>query len=436
MITSTNLLTMLKKALPPDFNAEISVCKERVKQTKFVNRSVAKVSEQFHTVIRAKVEKRGKVGTFRSNRLTLSGLREALAMAAQKAEVGRPGPLVQMGSTGYRDMNLWFPATANLSAESRSEMLDQAMDFSKRAGLEVAGNLATAAGEFAIVNTAGLAAMTQVTFAEFRTAVSSNDAAGTGHGYHCARDIAKLDVLGPVLEAAAKCQASSDPRPLPWGEYTVILEPAAVADLLQALAPRAFSGHALLGQTPYKIGNKVFGENINIWDDALDPKGLSIPFDSEGVPKQRLHLVSKGVLQNLTLDNAAAAQLDLPVTGHAPFGGGGAIPTHLFMEPGNAMLDDMITSTKRGILVSRLRNILFLNPHQATGVTGNGTLLIENGKLKAAVPNLRFVQNLVQALNQVEMIGDEARLFGNLWGSIRVPGLKIHGFNITGAGPV
>jgi predicted Zn-dependent protease len=438
MTDKARILTMLHKGLPEDINAEISLLRETARTSRFSNSIVSENDEIQELVIQVTVEQNGRIGSYSSNWLTVSGIRETLAKARENAKTGRPGPLVLTGSTGYREMELWHSSTARQGPESRVALLGPVMSFAEKANLDVTGVLCAREGELAIVNTAGLSAWSQTTFAEFHASVTSGDWFGLGHGYSCNRDVVKLDVISPVLEASAKCQASGNPRDLPSGDYTVILEPAAVADLMTVLAQTVFNGRTWSeGLSPVvKLGTRIFGENITIWDDGLDPKGLAVPFDYEGVPKHRLNLVTRGVVHNLALDNDLAARLNMAVTGHAaiPPNPIGPLPTHIFMEAGNAMLDDMIASTKRGILVSRLRNMAVLDSRGGllTGVTGNGTLLVENGKLVAAVPSMRFVQNIVQALNRVEMIGDETRLFGGLWGSTRVPAMKIHKFNILG----
>ena len=439
MTDKEKILTILQKILPEDINAEISVRRESEKETKLRKNTAVESIDRRNHFVQVRVEQGGRVGVYSTNRLTVSALREALSRARENASWGRPGPLILTGSTGYREMDLFSRATANLSPQSRTALLAPVFKVADKAGMAVSGVLSAQAGEYALANTAGLAAWTRATVAQFCATVTSVDGLGIGYGYACDRNIDKLDCLDPFLQAAAKCQAADKPRPLTPGKYTVILEPAAVADLLAVVAETVLNGRAYLeARSPVtEIGSRIFGENITIWDDALDSKGLAMPFDFQGVPKQRLNLVSRGVVQNLALDNETAASLNRAGTGHASVPGSnlGPVPAHIFMEPGNAMYDDMITSTKDGLLISRLHNLVVLDPREGliTGTTGHGTLLIENGKLKAALPNLRFVQNLVQTLNQVEMTGDETRLFGGLWGGMRVPALKIGGFSIIGS---
>jgi len=439
MIEKGKLLTILQRVLPEDINAEISVLIECLRSTLIQDNSINEATENHNVQVQVKAEQGGRIGLYTSNNLTISGLREALSQARENAAYGRHSPLILTGSSGYRDIMLKFEATTKQSPESRMKLLEPIIDIAAKTNLNINGALSANSGQYAVVNTSGLAAWTQASLAQFRASVNSIEGSGTGHAFACDRDVDNLDFLGPFLEAVAKCQASVNQQPLSSGEYTVILESAAVADLMSVVAPMVFGGRAYLeGHSPAsKIGSKIFGDNVTIWDDGLDPRGISIPFDFEGVPKQRLNLVTKGVFQNIALDNQTAADLNMACTGHAslPWNNLGPKPNHIFMEPGNAMLDDMIASTKRGILVSRLRNLVVLDPRMGivTGSTGNGTLLVEDGKLTAALPNLRFVQNMVRAFNRVEMIGDETRLFGELWCSSRVPSMKFNKFSIIGS---
>lgn len=437
MTEKNRLLGILKRILPEDIDAEISVLTRTTVETKVSDNSLVGSSKRQERGVHVRVQVEGRVGQHFTTNFTVASLREALAKARANAATGPPGPLLLTGSTGYREMDLFQTSTAQQTAAAQAETLRPLLELAGSMSVGADAVLTAQAGEFTIANTQGLAANTAATLARFQVLVRG-EGAGQGYGYACNRDARALDVMTPFLAAAAKSLASSYPKSIPGGAYTVIFEPAAVADLVALMARTVFNGRAYLeGRSPLtQIGQKLFGENINIWDDGLDPRGLAIPFDFQGVPKQRLNLVNRGIVPNVALDNATAAALGLASSGHTP-GPGGAEPrpTHIFMEPGNAMLDDMVASTRRGILISRLRDLTILDPRSClvTGVTGYGTLLIEDGKLTSALHNLRFVHSLVQVFNQVEMIGDDTHLFGALWGGIRVPALKVQDFDILGS---
>lgn len=434
MTEKNKLLTILEKVLPKDIPAEIAVVTQSKEASWLRHNSMVQGSKVDNVLVQVRVEENGRVGEGTTNVFNLPSLRQAVSQARKGAFC--PGPLVLSGSKGYRELSL-ASATLDQSPQDRASLLTQITDLAGRASLLIDGSLTANVAEIAVVNSLGVSAYTKAASAEFEITVSSSTGPGRGYGYFCHPNAEKLDVISPFLNAAAKCQSSDKQQPLPAGEYTVILEPAAVAGLMEVAAKIFFDGQAFIQQqTPIsQFGEKLFSEQLTIWDDSLDSRGLQLPFDLEGTPKQRLSLVNRGIIQGVCLDNESAAILNAVSTGHSLPWVGTPRPGHLVVEAGNAMLDDMIASTKRGILVSRFDGISILDPLEAliTGTTAGGTLLVENGKLTSALPDLRFVQNLVDALDSIEMTGDEIRLLGGLWKSFLVPALKLNNFTfLTG----
>src|SRR5690606_3959519 len=178
-------------------------------------------------------------------------------------------------------------------------------------------------------------------------------------------------------------------------------------------------------------------ENISIWDDGASMLTLPQTFDAEGVPRRRVDFIENGIARGVAWDSYTAAQAGTTSTGHALPAGEtfGPIPTNLFMATGDATKDDMLASTKRGIWVSRFWYTRPVHPMTVvmTGMTRDGTFLIEDGKIVAPVHNLRFTQSYLEAMNNVEMIGREARLISSFGTTSTIPALKIRGWNFTGA---
>ena len=189
-----------------------------------------------------------------------------------------------------------------------------------------------------------------------------------------------------------------------------------------------------------KIGQQIVDSRVSIWDDGQDPRGLPLPFDFEGVPKQRVDLIEKGVARGVVYDSYRAGKEEgKSSTGHAlpapnTFG---PFPMNAFFGPGDATLEEMIASTERGLYVTRFHYTRPVEPTKVvvTGMTRDGTFLIENGKIAYPVKNLRFTQSYLEALNQVDMIGKELRLLAGMGGLARTaqPALKLGSFNFTGA---
>jgi predicted Zn-dependent protease len=189
-----------------------------------------------------------------------------------------------------------------------------------------------------------------------------------------------------------------------------------------------------------RIGERVMGENVSIWDDGLSPDGIPTPFDYEGVPKQRVGHIDRGVAQGVVWDSYLAGKQggDQQTTGHALPAGVtfGPIPLNMFMATGEATRDDMVRDVKRGLWVSRFWYTRTVHPLNVvvTGMTRDGTFLIEDGKIVGPVKSMRFTQGYVEALNHVDAAERNSMLvLGDLGGGIRrVPSLKIGRWNFTG----
>jgi len=219
------------------------------------------------------------------------------------------------------------------------------------------------------------------------------------------------------------------------------LEPQAVSEMLAFFAwlgPNARIYHEEASHFSGRLGETVFSEKVTIVDDPLDPEGIPMPFDFEGVPKRRLEIIKEGVLRNLVYDSYHAGKYGEENTGHglpAP-NTEGPIPLHLRLEPGEKSLEEMIKGVKKGILVSRLWYVRTLNPRYLTitGMTRDGTFLIENGQVVGGVKNLRFNQSIPEALQNVVEIGKKLTTLTSLemeFGANRLPALRIGNWHFT-----
>ena len=188
-----------------------------------------------------------------------------------------------------------------------------------------------------------------------------------------------------------------------------------------------------------KIGERVTGDKVTIWDDGLDPRGLPLPFDFEGMPKQKVMLIEKGIAKNVVYDSATAAkEPGKKSTGHslpAP-NTQGPLPINLFMEPGKSTKEEMLASTDRGIWVTRFHYTNVLHPVKTviTGMTRDGTFLIEKGKITRPLKNLRFTQSILEALSNVEMLTSTLKVVKDDWNALgtTVPAIKVRNFRFTG----
>jgi len=242
---------------------------------------------------------------------------------------------------------------------------------------------------------------------------------------------------------------SASPREIPAGKYTVILEPAAVLDIVGFMF-FDFGGLAILDQRSFlnnRVGTKIFGENINISDDVGHPLQSGVPFDGEGMRRQRVHLVEGGVVKRLVYARATAEKMKKSehrdkVGVVEPTGHGFPIPNEMGEAPMNIVfgaptdlktVEQMIASTERGLLVTRLWYIREVDPYEKilTGMTRDGTFYVENGKLREGVRNFRFNESLIHMLSNVEEMGTPVRASGEESFDMVVPAMKVRDFNFT-----
>jgi predicted Zn-dependent protease len=292
-----------------------------------------------------------------------------------------------------------------------------------------------------VANSLGVSAYVPATYADINTVIMSDTSAG--YASALALDLNDLDFESTGEEALEKCLRSQDPRALEPGEYPVVLEPYAVQDFVQMMSYVGFGAMAFQEGRSFmtgKLGQQIADPRISIWDDGLGPDTIPWPFDVEGVPKQRVDLIENGIARGVVYDSYRAGKEEGKTsTGHAmpPPNALGPFPLNAVFSPGDATLDDMIGSTERGIYVTRFHYTRPVEPSRVviTGMTRDGTFLIENGEIAYPIRNLRFTQSYLEALNHVEMIGRDARLLAGIRDIARVsvPALKLGAFNFTGA---
>jgi predicted Zn-dependent protease len=246
-----------------------------------------------------------------------------------------------------------------------------------------------------------------------------------------------MDPLGLAHSAAEKARLSRDPHEIPHGRYTVILEPAAVLDLVGQMFGD-FSATAVADSRSFltdRLGKKLFGDNIQITDDVAHPLQAGVPFDGEGVPRRKLTLVESGVPRDLAFSRSSAQRAGVQPTGHGfPLPNEvGEAPLNIVIAGGTTPLDEMIASTDRGVLVTRLWYIREVDPYEKimTGMTRDGTFLIENGRVTQGLRNFRFNQGIIELLNHVEALSPSVRASGEEAFDMVVPAMKVGGFNFT-----
>ena len=346
--------------------------------------------------------------------------------AADEKFVSLPQPRPISAVSGYAE------ATAASTPEQRAEAARAIAAIAEKHGGQASGALAAESAEIAVANSLGVRAYTPATEAALVTVVSGDDS--SGYAEWRGTDISKLDAVAIADIAANKYAEGRGAQSIDPGEYTVILEPLAVGDMLSMLSYMGLGATAFQEGRSFmsgRIGEKLSGDNITLWDDATDPRQCPMPFDWEGVPKRKVTLIENGIARGVAYDSYTANKEGKESTGHgfpAP-NTFGPSPTHLFLAPGEAALDEMILSTDRGILVTRFHYTNIVHEKQTifTGMTRDGTFLIENGKFSHPINNLRFTQSILDALSNVQMISRDPELVEYAY----VPALKITNFAFT-----
>ena len=310
-------------------------------------------------------------------------------------------------------------------------------------GLRAAGFCDTDGGTTAFANSAGQQAEGRSTRATIDGIHQTDDSAGSGHATGVR--LGDLDAGGvgaAAADRALRSQAAADIEP---GEYEVVLEPECVATILIFLAFYGFNAKQVIeGQSGIRLGEAQFDPTVSIWDDVTSPTALGVAFDADGTPKRRLDLVTSGISTALAHDRRTARKMGTDSTGHAvgESDAFGAIPSNLFLGPADASFGagtaDLISSVNRGLLVTTFNYCRILDPKTqvVTGLTRNGTFLIEDGKVRGGVKNLRFTQSFIEALAPGNVLGisREARFADSEFGPglVHCPALRLGTWRFTG----
>jgi PmbA protein len=412
--------------------------------TRFANSQIHQNVREHDRSLQLRVVNDQRVGVASTNRLDGQGLRDVVARATAIADRAQPNPntgqLPEPNDAAVEPGLGYVAATAEASAEVRGAGAREVIAAGLAEDLIVSGSFSTSRLTVAVANSLGVRAQHTTTRAVLVTVMmdSLGGNAASGYAHAGSADIADIDPAAVGREAADKGARSRGASELEPGEYEVVLEEYAVATILEYLAFIGFGALALEeGRSFMELEQQVMGSNVSIWDDGQDPAGLASPFDFEGVRRQRVDLIRHGVARAVVHDAATAQRFGTRSTGHALPAPNvwGPIAANLFMAPGETRRDEMLAGMKRGIWVTRFHYVNPVHPKKAilTGMTKDGTFLVENGKIVRPIMNLRFTQSIPEAFSAVEALSAEPRTIpGEYFGAYRVPALRLARFNFTG----
>jgi len=370
-----------------------------------------------------------------TNDLSDDAIRRAVEQSERLAKLSPDDPeaMPQLGAQPYTETGNYFDSTAALTADDRARASLIALRMAREAGdVKAAGYLVSTAGALAIGNSTGMFAYNRSTNANYTLTVRTAD--GTGSGWAAADhpDWRQLDARRVAERAVEKARLSRNPVAIEPGRYSVILEPQAVGDLVQLITNYADARSADEGRSPFvkvgggnKVGEKIVDERVTIFSDPADLQLLGRPWDLEGTPLGRQVWVDNGILTQLQYSRFWAQK-----QGKTPTGG----PTTLKMEGGTQSIDELVKGTARGILVTRLWYLREVDPRTIlyTGLTRDGTFLVEDGKITKSLRNFRFNESPLFLLNNIEALGRAERLAGTeQGGNVVMPAIKARDFNFT-----
>lgn len=422
--------------------------------TRFANNTITQnvADENYEVSVRVAFDQKTARAT--TNRLDDEGLCEVVRAAETLTRLQEPNPdLLPMATADDAGAATspcrFFEQTAALGPGERAELVDKMVNIAKRENLTAAGVAASGQHVDAIFNSRGVAAYHVQTSSEASITMIAPDSSGWQKAN--SPDASQVNASHLAEVAARKAKDSVRPKEIAPGKYTVILEPAAVLDLIGFLM-WDFSGLALLEQRSCltnRMESRLFGENITVWDDVRHPLQAGPAFDGEGVARERVELVHEGVVKNVVYSRGSAAlarksELAEKIGNVRPTGHGFPLPNEIGEAPLNVVfagpkagdsrtVEQMIAGTGQGILVTRLWYIREVEPYEklCTGMTRDGTFWIENGKVCHGLRNFRFNQSIIHLLRNVAEMSEPVRASGEESFDMVVPAMKVNDFNFT-----
>ncbi|HUP44651.1 MAG TPA: metallopeptidase TldD-related protein [Thermoanaerobaculia bacterium] len=446
MLSESRALEILQRALgaAEADEADAAVIATDRNISRFADSNVHQNMSEIAAELSLRVVVNGAMGVASTTSFDDDEIGRTAALAREAARHARPLPRFQGlygGTEAAPDLPTFDETTAALPPAGKARELRAMFDRGAGSSIRFAGSYSTAAVAVACGNTSGVRRFCRATLADATVIALHGNT--SGYASRCARSAAaiRIEELGEEASGKATMLSGSQEAFQP-GRYDVILEPAAIAEVLDWMNMITFCGQSYEDGSSFFVGNlgiRKLSESLTIADDAADPAFMPFPFDLEGIPKRRIPLIERGVIRTPVVDKAWSDRLGIPATGNAWHLGspehGAAF--HLTVDPGGATREELIRSTERGIWVTRFNYVNgLLEPKSAlmTGTTRDGTFLIRDGRVTARLPNLRWTQSIVEAFAQVDGLTRERRAIGtwyNAFGGTMAPTVRIRGWNFT-----
>jgi PmbA protein len=420
--------------------AEALVTADDARLTRFANSEIHQNVAESNSQINLRFVVGRRVGVASSNRIDDDGLRRlaetAGAIARNSEELDDWGGLPE--PTPVEELAAAYSlATAEATPELRADGVRAVIAAADAVGVISYGSFSTATEAIAVANSKGIRAAQRRTASQLLTVAMAPDG-GSGYAESAAVDVTQIDAAAIGREAATKARSTVNPVSVDPGDWSVVLEEYAVVDLLSMLGYVGFSALAVEEERSFaEPGRQVGSELVTIVDDGKDPVTLPMAFDYEGVAKQRVPLVERGVCREVVYDAQTAARAGRISTGHGlpapnPYG---PFPLNMAMSAGSTPRDELIRGLERGLLVTRFHYTNPVHPKLAivTGMTRDGTFLVEGGRIVGPVRNLRFTQSYLAALAATSAVSQERRTLRGDFGGVAVPAIRVDSWTFTGS---
>ncbi len=447
LLGESRIVTALKKAVKASPADETLIAAQRGGRTT-LRFAGGRIHQNFHeeeVSVWVKVACDGRMGVATTCSLSREALAKAIEIAVTIARINakqaEPAFSAAPPKIPTPKITTYFPATVHRPLAETVQRIRRIWNQSQAQGMELAGSFVGGEDELAVVGSRGLIQYQPFTVAGLRLVATEGKA--SGFSGQTVRDLETLNWQGCAERAWEICRKNKDPKPIPLGKYDVLLEPEAVAEILEWLGYIGFGAKQVVERTSFmagRIGEKIMGKQITILDDGSDPGGMSVPFDYEGVPKQRVLLVDQGKANEIVYDSHYARIHRRQSTGHAlaydEFEG--PLASNLFLSGGNTPTKEILSRMEEGLWICRFHYVSGLLKTQEalmTGLTRDGTFLIRKGKVAGAVKNLRFTQSILEAFSKVAAVSQERRLVadpGQGLSAAVCPALLIKNFTFTG----
>ncbi|PYT97142.1 MAG: hypothetical protein DMG38_21075 [Acidobacteria bacterium] len=429
------VLRLAKSAGAPETEVHVDEVADAL--TRFANNGIHQNVFEHGVTVSIRTATGGRTARATTNRLDEDSLRAAIEASLSLAHSEPPDPrlLPMPGKQRYRAVRRFIRGTAALTPEDRARAVRLACDLAARKRQMAAGIFSSGQSQTAVGNSRGLFATYCETHSQFSVTMQEDPAASWAKADSA--DVREIYPQKLAERASRKAHLAVKTQELAPGRYTVTLEPAAVLDLVGFMF-YDFAATAVQDKRSClnnRMGKQLFGKNINIGDDVYHPLQKGAPFDGEGMPRQKVLLVDRGVPKNLVYSRASAKMARRKPTGHgfALPNEYGEAPMNLVLSGGDSSVEKMVASTNRGLLVTRLWYIREVDPYEKvmTGMTRDGLFLVENGRVTGAVRNLRFNQSLIEMLGKVELMSPSIRATGEESFEMVVPAMKVRDFHFS-----